>query len=565
MVRKPPPRPIQKHTPPPTPVATQAIVLSSPTLYQPKGLAFDAQEGQYFQVFRTKTASELSGFFDSDFWTRSVLQESHSEASIRHAVVALGALYKTLEKVAESPPSSPGSADSANPPDSAPSHYNFALQQYGKALTHLRESLQNNENRSQRTILMSIVLFTCFQSFTGDHKAAIMQIQSGLGLLEERRQDSKQPFIRQKEDVVEDELVQMFTRLAVQAKSYDMAFHFPHPYVIQLSPQRKDDHNSPQSSSSPSDAASTSSLETNIPEVFTNSREARAALDSLCERILRFNEQLSAFNPGPNNILPAHLVSRGAGFRLQLQQWSKAFEPLLDSRKHRGVTITERAGINVLKMIHNMTSILFLMGFSTSEMGFDGFTPHMKEIVELAQEVVVDEELSLAAIRCGDLNNCRHRQNQPSRVHQHEFPGLAAQVPAGYKEESNYSHIKASFALDLGIVPPLFVVATKCRDRKLRREAIGLLMSSPRREGMWDSILCGKVSQWIMEVEEEGMRRYDVWDPTSVAERVGMEKRVMVKEILFDLQRREALIRCGTRGTNEGDLDWKAKETNISW
>jgi len=28
---------------------------------------------------------------------------------------------------------------------------------------------------------------------------------------------------------------------------------------------------------------------------------------------------------------------------------------------------------------------------------------------------------------------------------------------------------------------------------------------------MWDSILCGKVSQWMMEVEEEGMRQFEIW------------------------------------------------------
>lgn len=251
MVRKPPVRHIQKPrpTPPPTPVPpkTMQVAHFSPTSHNPGGFAFDPQEGQYFQVFRTRTASELSGFFDSEFWTRSVLQESHSEASIRHAVVALGALYKTLEKASESPPGSPESNYSA---DTAPNHYNFALQQYGKALTRLRESLQNNETRSQRTILISIVLFTCFQSFTGDHRAAISQVQSGLGLLEDRRQDSKQPLVPQKDEPVEEELLQMFTRLAVQAKSYDMAFHFPEPYVIRLSPQHGP--SSPQSPSSSS-------------------------------------------------------------------------------------------------------------------------------------------------------------------------------------------------------------------------------------------------------------------------------------------------------------------------
>lgn len=561
MVRKPPVRHIQRPrpTPPPTPVpATMQVVRVSPMSYEPGGLAFNSQEGQYFQVFRTHTASELSGFFDSEFWTRSVLQESHSEASIRHAVVALGALYKTLEKASESPPGSPESNYSG---DTAPNHYNFALQQYGKALTRLRESLQNNESRSQRTILISIVLFTCFQSFTGDHKAAIVQIQSGLGLLEDRKQDSRQPLIRQKDDTVEDELVQMFTRLAVQAKSYDMAFHFPEPYVIQLSPKQQGP-TSPQSPSSPSeDAASTASIDPHIPEVFSSSLEARAALDSLCERIMRFQEALTTIYSGPNKILPKSIQSSGAGFKNQLHQWGVAFQPLLESRRSRGVTNTERAGIDVLKMVHLMTTILFVMGFSTSEMDFDTFTGAFREINELAKEVVVDEELSLAAARCGDLNNCRHKQRQMGERHNY-YPGMAT---IGYKEDDSFSHIKASFALDLGIVPPLFVVATKCRDRKLRREAIRLLMSSPRREGMWDSVLCGKVGRWIMEVEEEDMRPFEIWDPVGANEMVKNDRRVMVKEISFDLQRREATLRCGTRGARDGDPDPRAQETFVSW
>lgn len=43
------------------------------------------------------------------------------------------------------------------------------------------------------------------------------------------------------------------------------------------------------------------------------------------------------------------------------------------------------------------------------------------------------------------------------------------------------------------------------------------------------------------------------------------ERRVMVKEILFDMQRREATLRCGTRGAREGDFDTRAKETQITW
>jgi len=39
--------------------------------------------------------------------------------------------------------------------------------------------------------------------------------------------------------------------------------------------------------------------------------------------------------------------------------------------------------------------------------------------------------------------------------------------------------------------------------RAIRREAIRLLLSYPRREGLWDGMIIGKFSQWIAEIDEE--------------------------------------------------------------
>lgn len=548
-------KPRQKSLSPP-PKSPAPIITYSPRNSAPSiSLAFDQQESLYFTLFREHTANELSGFFSSRFWTRSVLQESHSEASIKHAVVALGALYKTLEKASESPPSSP---DDTYYVDTAPDHFEFARQQYGKSIARLREALQNNEPGSSRTALISVVLFTCIQSFIGDHKAAIQQIQAGLRMLDERRAEKRQPLERQRVDDLEDELVQMFTRLAIQAKSYDMAFHFPHPYVIRLTPSTSPA--SPAEPGSPS-AASTTSVETVMPAVFESLQDARVALDSLCERMIRYSEALQSYYGGPSNIHPASIRSSGSAFRIAMDNWSRAFDPILERRRTNGVTNTQRAGTNVLKMMQLMCAALFWSGFSLSEQIFDNFLADFKSIVELAREIVVDEELSLAAKKCGNAMNCHHRERgmQTNGLHHHPY------------EEDHYSHIKASFALDLGIVPPLFVVATKCRDRKVRREAIRLLMSSPRREGMWDSILSGRAAQWIMEIEEERLPPFNPWsspgaDPDWADAIPAEDQRVMVQEILFDLEKRHATIRCGTRGLHDGNQpDARSRETSITW
>ena len=62
-----------------------------------------------------------------------------------------------------------------------------------------------------------------------------------------------------------------------------------------------------------------------------------------------------------------------------------------------------------------------------------------------------------------------------------------------------------NFTLDFGIVGPLGAVGYKCRHPVLRREAIRLLGSAPKREGGWNSTLSFHVCTRIMQIEEEDL------------------------------------------------------------
>ncbi|KAH9901959.1 hypothetical protein F4778DRAFT_133911 [Xylariomycetidae sp. FL2044] len=582
------PSPSQRElTPPESPI-------ESLTLYRPPSSSFDPQEGQYFQLFGKRTAGELSGFFDSSFWTRSVLQECHTKEAIRHSVVALGALYKTLEKISESPPGSP--SDSLDPADNARRHREIAFKHYGSAIGATLK-LTSPDQETQRTSLMATVLLACFDSFIGHHQQAIVQIQNGLRLLERLREDRRRSFLPKPEEPVEQDLIQMFTRLAIQAKSYDMAFHFPQPYVIRLTAERSEHDASPSSDGSSPAATS----HTQIPEVFDSLLEARTAWDDLTEQMMRFAEKLFTFTStnGPMGILPNSFRQYDMGFSKQIEAWSTAFKPILASRMAPAKSSQEKTAISVLKMNQIMGAMLFYMTFSDSEMQFDAHLPRFKEIVELAVEVIGDEERRAAERRCPNPHFCPHRPAHPDL-----FGG-----------QYTARHIKPSFSADLGIVPPLFVVATKCRDRVLRRQAIQLLRSSSRREGMWDSELAAGIGMWITTVEEQDDVVDDAVRPTSSsteasrfsigspgshgspffgddiplgpggnarwgsrrestpispydrAERsvIPESKRVMVRRVLFDLRKRCATIECGTRGLPPGMPDFRNRTQTISW
>ncbi|KAI1501099.1 hypothetical protein F5X99DRAFT_212928 [Biscogniauxia marginata] len=571
------PRPPKKRlTPPHTPTETSLMI------HQLTTLPFDPQEGQYFQLFREHTASELSGFFDTSFWTRRVLQECHSEEAIRHSVVALGALYKTLDKMTESPPSSP--SDLVDPVDQVSRHWEVAFRHYSLAIKAVVNAT-SQPHATQRMGLMASVLLACFDSFIGDHEQAIVQIQTGLRLLETLRAERRRSFLPSPEEPVEQDLIQMFTRLAIQAKSYDMAFHFPQPYVIRLTPRGSEHPASPLSDG----GSPVSTNQSQIPEVFESLHEARLAWDTLCEKMMRFTETMfTCVKMNPVGILPASLEQYGMGFGEQLDSWSKAFEPILASRTAPAKTSQEKTAIAVLKMNQIMGRILFIMTYSDSEMKFDDFLSLFKEIVGLAMEVIGDEERRAAARRCPNPQFCLHQSAHPDI-----FGG-----------QYTARHIKPSFSADLGVVPPLFVVATKCRDPLTRRQAIQLLRTSSRREGMWDSELAARIGYWIMTIEEEedGGDGFDYRSPGARSDAspvlgddvplgpggnarwgsrmesaqtapqncganktIPEKKRVMVSTVKFDLRERVAVLQCGTRGLIPGTPDLRTRETRITW
>ncbi|KAH6669546.1 hypothetical protein B0J14DRAFT_657641 [Halenospora varia] len=80
-------------------------------------------EYRHFLVFQENAAPDLSGYFDSEVWNRMVLQACNEEEYARHAVVAIGALHKTLEV---SRPRAKGKLEIGSGEEGS-AHYTFAL------------------------------------------------------------------------------------------------------------------------------------------------------------------------------------------------------------------------------------------------------------------------------------------------------------------------------------------------------------------------------------------------------------------------------------------------------
>lgn len=152
--------------------------IPSVSVYNPSvSIHSTEDESRYFQTFIDHSANELSGFFDPSFWTRLVLQESHVVPPIRHAVIAIGALNKSLE-------SAPGPDLKVNIIQSIDKkHHEYAVLQYLKAIQALNNYISASGSPQLRTALVACLLFVCFETFQGSYASSVQQTYGGLKIL----------------------------------------------------------------------------------------------------------------------------------------------------------------------------------------------------------------------------------------------------------------------------------------------------------------------------------------------------------------------------------------------
>ena len=120
--------------------------------------------------------------------------------------------------------------------------------------------------------------------------------------------------------------------------------------------------------------------------------------------------------------------------------------------------------------------------------------------------------------------------------------------------------LEGGFVFDMQIIVPLMTVGWVYRHRALRREAVELLLRSPRKEGVWDGIVVGKIMAWLAGIEEDGLDLGDC-DEEYVPEWAAAR----CIKMDFDSEKREAHVSClqPVKGSLIGEE--VRKETVIPW
>lgn len=155
----------------------------------------DDQEAAYFQIFFKDVAPQFQDY--APFWDYA-RKECKSSYSIRHGLVALGALSKSAKRS----PSNHYRVDLTQG-----THREIALEQYQKALQSLRESIGGIvQGHPVRTTLASCLLLACFENFLGNAGFSLQHITWARHLLSTSVPPKTNPSIT-KDDMVEEDIV----------------------------------------------------------------------------------------------------------------------------------------------------------------------------------------------------------------------------------------------------------------------------------------------------------------------------------------------------------------------
>jgi hypothetical protein len=369
------------------------------------------------------------------------------------------------------------------------------------------------EEENIRLALISCLLTICFESFHGYHENALSQIGVGLRMMQDwlKKQHTAKHMSGLRSpnpQVMDDRLFHSFMRLDVAA------MHF--------FDRRSGEFHREQS---------LEGLETimHMPESFVELEEAGIYFSVVMKRIMHFmkwieseanlhrhRKQARLGTTDMETTFPHRHLNVVLGSRLieletysdELERWAAAFQPIIDrSRTPEGQM--EMLPASFLKL-HQKLLFILLGGLKChEECLFDQFLPEFTEVVAIAGTLLA-------------------------------HPYLA------------HSAGKAVFVFDPNIILPLLVVAIKCRNWVIRRKAIELLQSNPRREGTWDSSLAAGIGLWHMTLEEEGLQTGDF---------VPEKSRVRMAGVKQDFEKRTACLSA----SQEVDGKTVIHETNINW
>ncbi|KAK0620253.1 hypothetical protein B0T14DRAFT_226562 [Immersiella caudata] len=325
-------------------------------------------------------------------------------------------------------------------------HEQFTLRHYVKAIRHLQPHFASNDRPSLRIALITCVVFVGLDFLRGHFRAGQLHLLKGLKIMQDVGLVSNQgdgvicwrPCLQPTDDWI----VEAFSRLQLQVG----LFHHTHSHdclVILRAPEPE------------------------VPEdlIFHSFNEAWQVMTQLFSKIFYLTHQARQ-QIGSKPGLPP-LSEQYQHIREQLSLWLNAYEQSRETLHQDASWYTDRI-YSLLSAYQTMACIMVDTALRPDDE--TALDKHTSSFIMLI--------IQLAGLWSSALTSSNIQA----------LPGHAVDMHRSI--------------LDVGWLPPLFFVATKCRVHRIRLQAVKLLEVASHREGIWDATSTARVARKIMELEE---------------------------------------------------------------
>ncbi|KAJ5788432.1 transcriptional regulator family: Fungal Specific TF [Penicillium paradoxum] len=457
-----------------------------------------SQEEQVcFDWLIKRTTKKFSGLFPSDFWQTLVFQASAQEPAVRHALIAVSSAHRF---------------DYQHGPDSLAENKlkdeRFTLQQYNKAIRHLRRNTTDN-NHSVRVALITCLLFIILEYMRGQYEAGSEHLQYGIKLLcSISKSNPPSPMtptiLCPGKDFAYNALVDAYARLGTQSAMFGHSSS--HIYLITQDPQA-----------------------TTLPNVFSSLEEARRSLDDLLNRVQCLTKHYYDYHtPNPPTSNQKTIQNE---ILADLSLWRKTYTLSITLEADKTFE-KERFSCSLLQMYHEMATIkasvcLHPTGENESEMIFDAYTENFLAIMtdflngwkNWAATSLREEDIPKLISQSDELKTIFRNFNTMSDMNEILENSLLDIL----KQPSACSYLLQmpecggnGFTVEAGYIPPIYYTALKCRVPRIRRQAVKALRAVPHREGAWNGPILADVLEEVIAVEEGEFYTGDVGVNSSV-------------------------------------------------
>ncbi|OBT67997.1 hypothetical protein VE03_01523 [Pseudogymnoascus sp. 23342-1-I1] len=327
----------------------------------------------------------------------------------------------------------------------------FAVRQYIKAISCITRP---GAERRIDVALIACLLFACFESLRGHHAPALLHLDGGVNLLLELQSQSE-------------------THPGLTAPTYPATPYTPLP-ALQALLTRLDTQATQLIPARRTRLCPVSAPPQNY--VFTSLEDAQRASDELwnyCLYTLRPSPSASTCpspqhqSPNQHQHQPQYLSLAHDDLGRRQKSYTTALSTFLAA--HPGTTPREQKAGDTLRLHALIATISLIPAFlSASEEVWDQHTNEFASIVFLARSIMEADDKNR------DEDKTCETVGGPGAV-----------------------------SLNTGVLGPLYLVALRCRDPVVRREAVELLGGEVRREGLWDSTLLAGVAERVVGIEED--------------------------------------------------------------